>query len=64
MTEYDIIHPESESLVVVIGFKDSEEKENIINYCRKNNYEYTLCPRYIRIGRDAVSIEVKRLDSE
>ena len=64
MAGYDIIHPESESLVVVIGFKDSEEKENIINYCRKNNYEYTLCPRYIRIGRDAVSIEVKRLDSE
>lgn len=61
LKDFNIIHPESESLVVVVGF-DDEEKENIINYCRKNNYEYTICPRYIRVNRNAVCIEVKRLE--
>jgi hypothetical protein len=61
LKEFNIIHPESESLVVVVGFDDDKEKENIINYCKKNSYEYTICPRYIRVNRNAVCIEVKRL---
>ena len=62
LKDFDVVYPESESLVVVARFKDETEKENIINYCRQNNYEYTLCPRYIRLNEDAVSIEVKRTE--
>ena len=40
---------------------NDEEKDKIIKYCKENNYEYTLCPRYIRVNENAVSIEVKRL---
>ena len=45
---------------VIVKFNTDEEKEKIINYCDKNELEYTLCPRYIRVEENAVSIEVKR----
>lgn len=57
----DIIHRDRKGINVVVGFKDKAEKEKIIKYCDENGYEHTLCPRYIRVNRDAVSIEVKRL---
>ncbi|MBW2992873.1 hypothetical protein KY345_06680 [Candidatus Woesearchaeota archaeon] len=62
LKNFNILHKESPSLVVVVGFKDDSEKEKIIKYCKNNNYEYTICPRYIRVNEDAVSIEVKRLE--
>jgi len=36
-------------------------KSEIIKYCDNKGYEYTICPRDIRVNCDAVSIEVKRL---
>lgn len=57
----DIIHPENKGINVIVKFKDDFEKEKIINYCQKNGYEWTECPRYIRVNADAISIEVKRL---
>ncbi|MBD3203149.1 NUDIX domain-containing protein [Candidatus Woesearchaeota archaeon] len=53
-----IIHRKNKGFNVIV--KDNKKK--IIEYCKKNNYEYTLCPRYIRVLEDAVSIEVKRLE--
>lgn len=35
--------------------------ESLINYCAKNKLEWTECPRYIRINKKAISIEIKRL---
>ena len=40
-----------------------EEKGKIIKYCEENNLQYTICPRYIRVNCDAISIEVKRIQS-
>ncbi|MBW3015508.1 hypothetical protein KY330_03740 [Candidatus Woesearchaeota archaeon] len=48
-------------IVVIAKFKNKEEKEFLIDYCNKNGYEYTECPREIRVKEDAISIEVKRL---
>lgn len=62
LKDLDVLYPESSSLVVVVRFKDDSEKEKIIKYCDENNYEYTVCPRYIRVNEDAVSIELKRLE--
>lgn len=59
MKEYDIIHKDMQGINVIIKYAD--EKEKIINYCESNNFEYTICPRYIRVDCDAVSIELKRL---
>jgi len=39
---------------------DKKEKKQLEDYCKKNNYQYTVCPRYIRVLCDAISIEVKR----
>ncbi|MBU0615972.1 MAG: DegT/DnrJ/EryC1/StrS family aminotransferase [Nanoarchaeota archaeon] len=58
---HDIIHPKKKGINVIVKFTCDEEKEDITNYCLDNKYEYTLCPRYIRVECDAISIEVKRL---
>lgn len=62
LAEFDIIHRESEGINVIVKFKDDAEKEKIISYCDLNKYAYTLCPRYIRVNDNAVSIEVKRIN--
>lgn len=61
LKDYNIVHPNGNGLVVVVKFGNEVEKQKLIKYCKENNFEYTLCPRYIRILDDAISIEVKRL---
>ena len=60
LADLKIIHPDKKGINVVIAFKDKFEMERIINYCHKFDYEYTECPRFIRVNIDAISIEVKR----
>ena len=59
-----LIHPSRHGINIAVRFADETEKERVINYCNKNNVEYTICPRYIRVECDAVSIEIKRLLAE
>jgi hypothetical protein len=61
LSSKDIIHPEYEGINVIIRTPNQKEKQQIIRYCEQNNYEYTECPRYIRVNDDGISIEVKRL---
>jgi len=56
-----IIHKDKGGPNVIVRFSDETEKESIIKYCDEQGLPYTLCPRYIRVAEDAVSIEVKRL---
>lgn len=56
-----ILHPDKHGINVVIAFRDEFEKERVINYCNEHDYEYTECPRYIRVNVPAICIEVKRL---
>ena len=60
LKEYKVLYPHENGLNVVVLFSTDKEKEEIIEYCDKNKYEYTLCPRYIRVESNAVSIELKR----
>ena len=60
LKDFDIIHKDKTGINVVVRFKDEKEKEKIIQYCDENKLPYTICPRYIRVNCDAVSIEVKR----
>ena len=57
----EVISPEYFGFVVIVGYDSEEEKEMIISYCIKENVGYTECPRYIRINKKAISIEIKRL---
>ncbi|HLC65244.1 MAG TPA: DegT/DnrJ/EryC1/StrS family aminotransferase [Candidatus Nanoarchaeia archaeon] len=61
LSTYEIIHPTLSGISVVVKFTSQGEKEKLINYCRGNGLEFTLCPRYIRVLDNAISIEVKRL---
>ncbi|MCK4589660.1 MAG: hypothetical protein KAT77_04395 [Nanoarchaeota archaeon] len=61
LAEMDIVYPEKKGINVVVRFKDLDEKDKILKYCKNNNLEYTECPRYIRIDDKAISIEIKRL---
>ena len=58
---FDIVHRDKKGLNVIVRFNNEEEKEKIIDYCDKKSYEWTLCPRYIRVNENAISIELKRL---
>ena len=55
-----IVHPDRTGLNVVVKFDDEKERDEIIEYCNKHDLEYTICPRYIRVLDEAVSIEIKR----
>ncbi len=52
-----IFHEDKRGLNII-----TEYNEKVIKFCEKNNYQYILCPNYIRINEKAISIELKRLD--
>jgi len=61
LSTHEIIHKDKNGINVIVKFNNEKEKQEIINYCKNNNYEYTICPRKIRVNENAISIEVKRL---
>lgn len=61
LLKFKIAHRNKRGINVIVMYKDEAEKQQIIDYCSKKNFEYTQCPRYIRLMKDAISIEVKRL---
>lgn len=61
LKEYDVVHPKELGFVVIVKYKDDKEKNKIISYCRENSLPFTECPRYIRLNKPAISIEVKQL---
>jgi hypothetical protein len=61
LVNLDIIHRNRRGINVVVKYNNEEEREQILDYCNKHGYEYTECPRYIRVLDSAISIEVKRL---
>ena len=62
LEKHNILYSEEPlGFVVIVKFRDELERFRIVGYCTKNNLEYTLCPREIRVMDDAISIEVKRL---
>ncbi len=60
LKDLTILHPDLDGLNVIVAFKNEEEKQKIIAYCEKESFEYTDCPKYIRVNENAISIEIKR----
>jgi dTDP-4-amino-4,6-dideoxygalactose transaminase len=58
---FEIAHRDRKGINVIVMYDTEKVKQEIIAYCEKNKYQYTQCPRYIRVMRDAISIEVKRM---
>ncbi|MBW3013783.1 hypothetical protein KY335_00905 [Candidatus Woesearchaeota archaeon] len=61
LKDFKILYPESNGICVVVEFETEEEMKKIIEYCEANGYEYVKCPRYNKVNKDAISIEVKRM---
>ncbi len=61
LKEYDIVHPKELGFVVIVKYKDDKEKNKIVSYCHQHSLPFTECPRYIRLNKPAISIEVKQL---
>lgn len=61
LSKYGILHTNKKGINVIVAFDSEKEKKEIIEYCNKQKLEHTLCPRYIRVNKPAISIEVKRL---
>lgn len=62
LPESKIVHRNSRGLNVVVSFFNDKEKQDIVRYCKSNGYDQRVCPEYIRIDEDAISIELKRLE--
>jgi len=60
LKDLEIIHPNHEGFNVIVKYNSYEEKEKILKYCEKEEFEFTECPKYIRVDEQAISIEVKR----
>lgn len=61
LEDFEIVHKKDLGFVVVVKYFSDHEKENLINYCKDNKLPWTEGPRYIRLNKPAISIEVKRL---
>lgn len=55
LKNYPIFHRDKRGVNVI-----AEYNEDIIKYCKKNEYEFVVCPKRIRIRTYAISIELKR----
>ncbi len=60
LSSFSIRHKYADSFVVIIVFYSEQEKEKIVEYCIKSSLSWTQCPRYIRLNKPAISIELKR----
>jgi len=56
------VHKQDLGFVVIVKYNGQTEKESLINYCKNNSLPWTECPRYIRLNKPAISIEIKRLE--
>jgi hypothetical protein len=58
---FEIIHPDGKGIGVIVAYHTDEEKKTLLDYGAGKGYETVLCPKYIKVKRKAVSIEVKRM---
>ncbi len=64
LNDYNIVHKDKQGIIVVVKYDDEQTLDKLKQYCKNNNLQFTLCPRYIRINDQAISIEVKRLKND
>ena len=60
----NIIHKEKkdygQGINLIVRFDSERQKEKLIKLAEKENLEFTLCPRDIRVNVSAISFEIKR----
>jgi len=63
LKKFEVVHPKDQGFVVVVKYNTESEKKHIVDYCRNEKFPFTECPRYIRLNKKALSIEVKQLQN-
>lgn len=61
LKSFKIIHKDKQGFNVIVKYKNEPELSLLKGYCEKNKYEFVLCPKYIKVLEQAISIEVIRL---
>ncbi len=61
LKDLSIVHSKAQGFNVIIKTTNNDEENRIKDYCAKHGYEFTICPRYIRMLDRGISIEVKRV---
>lgn len=61
LKNHKVIHRNHDGINVAVAFDTDAQRDELISYCEKKSIPYTICPRYIRVLRDAVCIEIKKL---
>ncbi len=61
LQELNPIYCHDAGFVVVVKYITEDEKKEILAYCVKHQLAYTQCPRYIRVNKAAISIELKQI---
>ncbi len=56
----NIIHKGQNGINLIVKYGSEMQKEKLIKLAEKENLEFTLCPRDIRVNVSAVSFEIKR----
>lgn len=55
LKQFNVFHREKRGINVIVAYD-----EKVIDYCKKNDYEYVICPKNIKVLEHAISIELKR----
>ncbi len=64
LKKFDVIHRQGKGFNIAVKYSSDKEKDELIEYCDKNDLECTICPRYIRVNEKAICIELKREKEE
>lgn len=56
-----IVEGDSKALVLIIPYSTADQQKAIEEMCVAHHVEWTVCPRYIRSKKQAISVEIKRL---
>ncbi len=62
LKEFNVLYKDKKGINVIVKFDNEQEKNRVIDYCKKNKYEFVECPKMIKVNENAISIEVKRLE--
>ncbi|MCF7872167.1 DegT/DnrJ/EryC1/StrS family aminotransferase [Candidatus Woesearchaeota archaeon] len=64
LKDKNIIYLESQGINLFTETKNNAETEKIIKHCKDNKIYWVECPKYIRLMKQGISLEIKRLNYE
>lgn len=60
LKDFKVLHQEKKGLNVIVKYDSIDELKKLEKFCKDNDFEFVLCPKYIKVNEKAISIELKR----